>query len=154
MDAVLLDTDVFSYLLRGDPRSDPYKPHVEGKTIAIAFVTVGELYAGALKRKWGREQIERFETRLKAAVIVPYDIEVCRKYAELVNLKTESGSARTIPANDRWIAACALRHSLPLVTNNRKHFKGIPGLRLISEAPITPVQRTPLLDLEGPATRR
>jgi hypothetical protein len=33
MDAVLLDTDVFSYLLkRGDPRAESYGPHVRNKT--------------------------------------------------------------------------------------------------------------------------
>lgn len=35
MDAVLLDTDVFSYLTRiGDTRGDAYRPHVRGKTVA------------------------------------------------------------------------------------------------------------------------
>ena len=32
-----------------------------------------------------------------------------------------------------WIAACALRHSIPLVTHNSKDFVGIPGLKVISE---------------------
>ena len=36
--------------------------------------------------------------------------------------------------NDLWIAACALRHSIPLVSNNDRHFTGVPGLVLISEA--------------------
>jgi predicted nucleic acid-binding protein len=40
-----------------------------------------------------------------------------------------------IAPNDLWIAACALRHSLTLITNNRKHFCDIPGLSIISEAP-------------------
>jgi hypothetical protein len=37
--------------------------------------------------------------------------------------------------NDLWIAACAVRHSIPLVSNNQAHFEGIPGLILITEAP-------------------
>jgi hypothetical protein len=73
---------------------------------------------------------------LKAVVIIPYDIEVCKTYARLKNdLKTPSGSDRVIGANDLWIAACAVRHGLPLISNNRKHFDGIPGLALICEAP-------------------
>ena len=32
---------------------------------------------------------------------------------------------------DAWIAATALRFSLPLATNNRKHFDGIAGLTLV-----------------------
>jgi hypothetical protein len=43
LDAVLLDTDVFSFLMKeGDTRYELYKPHVEGKTVALSFVTVGE----------------------------------------------------------------------------------------------------------------
>lgn len=39
MDAVLLDTDVFSYLLKqGDPWAESYVRHVKDKTIAVSFV--------------------------------------------------------------------------------------------------------------------
>ena len=41
-------------------------------------------------------------------------------------------------SNDLWIAACARRHGIPIVSNNRKHFEGIPGITLISEAPSPP----------------
>ena len=34
---------------------------------------------------------------------------------------------------DAWIAAVALRNGMPLVTHNRRHFEGIPGLTVISE---------------------
>ena len=48
MDAVLLDTDVFSFLIRpGDTRGDLYRPLVQGKTIALSFISVGELYVWA-----------------------------------------------------------------------------------------------------------
>ena len=36
-----------------------------------------------------------------------------------------------IGANDHWIAAAALEHSLPLVTNNSDHFKRIAGLEVV-----------------------
>jgi hypothetical protein len=40
-----------------------------------------------------------------------------------------------VAANDLWIASCAIRHAIPLISNNRKHFEKIPGLTLISETP-------------------
>lgn len=148
MDAVLLDTDVFSYLLkRNDPRADPYRRHVRGKTVAVSFVTVGELYSGAEKKGWGNAKREGLEVRLRSVVIVPFDLDLCRTYATLCNLRNPDGSTRTLAANDRWIAACAIRHALPLVSNNRRHFDDIPGLTLLSEAPRSraPVpQRLPL----------
>jgi tRNA(fMet)-specific endonuclease VapC len=135
MDAVLLDTDVFSYLLkRNDPRAEAYHRHVRGKSLAISFVTVGELYWGAEKRGWSEAKRADLETSLRSVIIVPFDLDVCRAYARLGALKTKDGSSRTIAANDRWIAACAIRHDIPLISNNRRHFDGIPGLNLISEA--------------------
>ena len=134
MDAVLLDTDVFSYLTKaGDPRGDVYRPHIKGKTVAVSFVTVGELYFGAEKRKWSGKTLSAFLERLKAVVIVPYDMELCKTYGRLKASLASSGV--TVSDNDLWIAACAVRHSIPLISNNRKHFDKIPGLRLISESP-------------------
>lgn len=106
-DAVLLDTDVFSYLLRtDDERGKIYRKHVENKTAAISFVTIGELYAGAYKR-WGQKKIQELEVKLRGVVIIPYDIEICKTYARIKNdAKTESGTDRVIGANDLWIAAC------------------------------------------------
>lgn len=157
MESVLLDTDVFSYLLKkNDRRGDPYRAHVRGKTVAVSFVTVGELYFGAQKKGWGQPKLSELETRLRSVVIVPFDLEICRAYAAVSCLKTEGGTDRAIAANDRWIAACAIRHGLPLVSNNRRHFDGIPGLTLISEAPTRKIpadQTLPGLRDSGPANR-
>jgi tRNA(fMet)-specific endonuclease VapC len=134
MDAVLLDTDVFSYLTKSnDPRGEAYRPHVKGKTVAISFVTVGEFYFGAEKKKWSGKTLSNFLERLKAVVIVPYDIELCKTYGKLK--ASLQGAGVSVSDNDLWIAACAVRHSIPLISNNRKHFEKIPGLHLISESP-------------------
>jgi len=77
MDAVLLDTDVFSYQIKGDPRFAPYEKHVAGKLRAISFVTVGELLSGAQLRGWGARNIAKLESAIKHVVIVPYDLDVC-----------------------------------------------------------------------------
>lgn len=131
MDAVLLDTDVFSFLIRqGDTRGDLYRPHVKNKTVALSFVSVGELYVWAETRNWNAKTLAAFEERLKATVIVPYDLELCREYGRV---KAGLPSGRVVPANDLWIAVCAIRHSIPLLTHNRQHFEGIPRLKLITE---------------------
>lgn len=132
MDSVLLDTDVFSFLIREhDTRAELYRPHVSGKTIALSFVSVGELYVWTVSHRWSPKRIAALEERLKAAVIVPYDLELCRAYGRLKVALSTAG--RTVPANDLWIATCAIRHSIPLVTHNARHFDSVPGLRMISE---------------------
>jgi tRNA(fMet)-specific endonuclease VapC len=138
MDELLLDTDVFSFLLfrQDDTRSRLYQPHVRNRIVFISYTTVGELYYWAEVRKWGAERVRLAEDAIRAVVIVRYDFEVCRTYARIkFALKNPSGSHRLIGDNDLWIAACAVRHAIPLVTHNRRHFEGIPGLNIISAAP-------------------
>ena len=65
---VLLDTDVFSYLLKGSGESaERYRKHVVGKTVAVSFVTIGEIYSGFFKRGVGHARFEAFEAKLHAA---------------------------------------------------------------------------------------
>ena len=78
-------------------------------------------------------RLGKLEAELKLVAIVPYDAEVCKTYGDIKATMERAG--RTVAANDLWVAACAKRHSLTLVTNNRKHFDAIPGLNIISEAP-------------------
>lgn len=136
MDAVLLDTDVFSFLIRhNDSRAELYRPLVRGKTISLSFVSVGELYAWSEKRQWSGRTLAKFEERLRAAVIIPYDLELCKTYGRV---KSNLPKGLTIPGNDLWIAVCAIRHSISLITHNRKHFEKVPNLNLISQTPTSP----------------
>jgi tRNA(fMet)-specific endonuclease VapC len=137
---IMVDTDVYSYLNRKDQtRAAPYKPHLQGHTITLSFITVGEIYAGYLRKiaraEWPAFYLQRLEQDLQLVTVVPYDIEICKVFGELRTLRNPDGSDRNIKTNDLWIAACAKRHSLTLVTNNRKDFENIPGLAIICEAP-------------------
>jgi predicted nucleic acid-binding protein len=42
-DFVLLDTDVVSFLFKNSGNASRYRPLIEGKRVAISFVTVAEL---------------------------------------------------------------------------------------------------------------
>ena len=117
-----------------DPRAKLYLPHLEGRLVAVSFVTVGELLFGAAKSKWGERRIDDLKRRLRAVVIVPYDYELCNTYADLKARLEAAG--RRLGDNDLWIAASAVRHGIPLVSNNRRHFEDLPGLELISEAAV------------------
>jgi tRNA(fMet)-specific endonuclease VapC len=137
MDEVLVDTNVFSFLLREDDiRASLYRPHIQDRIVVLSYVTIGELYLWAERRKWGVARLGLLEETIRATTVVRYDLEVCRTYARLKQeLRTSSGSHRIIGDNDLWIAACAVRHTIPLITHNRRHFEGISGLTIISEAP-------------------
>lgn len=129
---VIVDTNVVSYLMRGGSLAKRYRPHLQGRLSAIAFVTVGELYFGAEKAEWGAKRRQDLETTLRSFIVVPYDQEVARCYARLFAQRQREG--RPISPNDAWIAACAVRHGIPLVTHNARDFRGVGSLELITES--------------------
>ena len=49
---VIVDTDVVSFLFKGDTRAQLYRPHLQGRTLALSFMTVAELYQWAYIRNW------------------------------------------------------------------------------------------------------
>jgi len=58
----LVDTDVVSFVLKGDTRAALYRPQLNGRLLAVSFMTVAELLYGALVRHWGavrRAQLEQ-----------------------------------------------------------------------------------------------
>lgn len=130
----MLDTDVFSFFGKaGNKTAALYEKHVAGKTIALSFVTVGELLLWPRMRNWGPQKIADLQRRIRLAQVIPYDMPLCETYADLKEKITKAGSP--VPDNDLWIAATAVRHSLPLVTHNRRNFDDIPDLVLVCEAP-------------------
>jgi tRNA(fMet)-specific endonuclease VapC len=129
---LIVDTDVVSFLFKGDTRAQLYRPHLQGKALAISFMTVAELYQWAYIRNWGKQKLTRLEEQLRAYVIVPYDNELCKQWATVCVERQRLG--RPISVQDAWIAATALRNGCPLVTHNRNDFANIIGLTVISEA--------------------
>src|SRR5947209_5283530 len=129
METLLVDTDVVSYIHKNDTRAELYRKHLDGKRLAISFMTVAELYRWAKERKWGKKKINELRQKLRCYVVLPYDDETAWKYAEVRSIR-----GHPVDPGDGWIAASALRHNIPLVTHNKAHFEHIPGLQVISES--------------------
>lgn len=124
-DKTLLDTDIFSELMRGKnevvrARADAYvKQH--GR-LAISTVTVLEVVKGL--QKAGRQDArERFVSSLPSVEIVPMGLEEAivagRIYGDLERLGQPIGRA------DPMIAGIAVVHGLVLVTGNERHYARI-----------------------------
>ena len=127
---IVVDTDVVSYIFNGHTQAVFFKPYLEHKTLAVAFMTVAQLLYGTYHANWGDNRRVKLENHLKNYVVLPYDYELCRVWA-MIRQESESKGQR-IEHSDCWIAACALRHDCALATNNGKHFKHIRDLALIS----------------------
>jgi tRNA(fMet)-specific endonuclease VapC len=131
-ETVLLDTDVASFLFKKSRFAKPFRPLLRGKRLAIAFVSVAELFKWTLKRRWKSENVVKLETALRHYLVIPYDRELAWTWARIIATCEDAG--RPMAATDGWIAAAALRHDVALATNNLKHFEAaeaLCGLKLL-----------------------
>lgn|SRR6266536_4734647 len=131
MDAVVLDTDVVSLLIYG-ALPDGMQDHVVGKHLCITFVTVGELWQGAVKANWSASRRKRLQAHLQQRyVVLPYDGRVAYVWGHLTGAARKRRRPPSIPVNDYWIAATCISRQLPLVTRNIKDFQPISRLTLL-----------------------
>ena len=126
---ILIDTDVFSYMFRGDSRADFFRPYILNSTLSVSFMSVAELYYGAYADGWGVARTVRLEDSLKSYVILQYDYLTCQLWGQVKAQRQAHG--HEIGHADAWIAATALRHNCALATNNTRDFVDIEGLVLI-----------------------
>lgn len=126
MPTVLLDTDIVSFLLKGDTRAAVYVPLLTGNRFALSFMTVAELFQWAAVRKWGAGRVAALEQTLTRYLILPADMEMCRIWGTVRANRASAG--RPMSAQDAWSAATAMRHALPLITHNASDYQSIPAL--------------------------
>jgi predicted nucleic acid-binding protein len=131
MDLVVVDTDVLSFIFKHDSQGAAYKPHLAGKEIIISFMTLAELNHWAIRSNWGTARKQKLDAYRKPFTVFHSDEDLCLKWAHVMEDARRNG--RPIQTADAWVAATALLHDIPIVTNNRKHFVGVDGLTVISE---------------------
>ncbi|HEX4116589.1 MAG TPA: type II toxin-antitoxin system VapC family toxin [Solirubrobacteraceae bacterium] len=110
----LLDTNVFIASETGRLLDVDALP----KEMAISPITVGELHAGVLTAEDLNVRARRLATLESIADIeqLPIDEAVARSWALLrVHL---AKNKRRLNVNDLWIAATALAHGIPVVTQD------------------------------------
>jgi tRNA(fMet)-specific endonuclease VapC len=133
MRAVIVDTDVVSFIFKGDTRGDLYEPHLTGALASISFMTVAELEQWVIARNWGaRRHGELLRFLKQRFTVIDSSGALCRKWAEVREQVRQNG--RIIQVGDAWLAASALLYGIPLVTHNAADFAGIAGLIILSES--------------------
>jgi tRNA(fMet)-specific endonuclease VapC len=113
---LLVDTDVVSFLFRHDTRDALYRPHLEGRVLAVSFVTVAEVDQWARIRNWGPARQAELAAHLAGFTMLHSNRDLCRWWAAVSVEARRAG--RPIQPSDAWIAAMALLYDLPLVTHN------------------------------------
>ncbi len=128
MNAVVLDTNVLIDLFH-DP--DSFCEKLESfDTLLLPAIVVGEFRAGLSETKKDRAIEKLFSDYLKnpAVKVASLSAKTAQYYASIFRALKVKG--HPIPQNDIWIAATALEHSTPLLTNDA-HFSAIPMLQLV-----------------------
>jgi len=98
--------------------------------LAISIVTVGELRAGVLAATNLETRDRRLSTLMGALDLTPLPVDepVADAWARLRVMLRERGMK--MPINDSWIAATAMAHDLPVVTQDADYVQ-LPGLTVI-----------------------
>jgi tRNA(fMet)-specific endonuclease VapC len=84
-EALVVDTDVVSYVFRGDTRAEPFRSMLAGRVLIVSFMTIAELERWALARDWGPARMRALERFLGRFVLPPFDRTLCRRWAEVMD---------------------------------------------------------------------
>jgi tRNA(fMet)-specific endonuclease VapC len=124
----LLDTDTIIYALKGDPRVTRHLEEKAAQAKALSVISYGELFFGAMKSAMPQANLAKIR---RVAELLPV-IEVTQAVMETFgSLKADlQQRGRGVDDFDLVIASTALVLNYALVTNNERHFRGIPGLRV------------------------
>ncbi len=125
----LIDTNVYSYALKGDPET--VLTLKKARLIGISSISIGELLSGFKGGKRENENKRELAEFLDSPRVrlYPVDEDTAEFYAEILNELRNSGTP--IPTNDIWIASVAFQCGLPLFSKDQ-HFRQVKGLVLIS----------------------
>jgi tRNA(fMet)-specific endonuclease VapC len=125
----MLDTDTCSYILRAHPPGAAARfKRIPPKEIGMSSVVLAELYYGAdllPNRSVLRKNLQEFANGL---VLLSWDAAAADHYGDIRAGLERKGAP--IGAMDMMIAAHARSINAVLVTNNLKHFRRVPRLKL------------------------
>jgi predicted nucleic acid-binding protein len=129
MTTFALDTNIVSFLLRGDERvlAKLQEADKGGNAITIPPLVYYEVKRGLLADN-SSKRLQSFEyfyedTGIGEMTLAAYD-EAARQYARLRRIGTPVEDA------DLLIAACCIENGYTLVTHNTKHFERVDGLTI------------------------
>jgi len=123
--ALLIETTILVDFLRGSAAAADYLDAARPRAKLIcSAVTKAELIAGSKTRGELRaidQLLDRFETEPIVANDSARALIWLRKFYH----------SRGVGFHDCLLGAAAARHRIPIATLNEKHFKALPGIRVI-----------------------
>lgn len=131
MTTYVLDTNIVSYILRGEQSvAGMYRAEgMKGNEFVLPPVVRYEIIRGLLA-KAAMKKLENFEKFCENFDIVEINTPVWHKAAEIYAHLQKMGKSREDA--DILIAAFCIVNGYTLVTNNTKHFRHVDNLKLVN----------------------
>ena len=96
----------------------------------VSVITLGELRLGVLQALGPEASARRLSTYQVAQRFEPLHIDEAVSNAWALLVSQLHAAKRRVPINDSWIAATAVAHSIPVVTQDAD-YDGMPGVDVI-----------------------
>ena len=126
----LVDTDWVIHALHGSTAVVQRLEEFSNDGIGISIISTAELYQGVFYSLEPHANEALLLEFISGFDVIQLDDEICRMFArERGRLKAEGTPVSDL---DLLIGCTALRHRLTLLSNNRRHFKRLQGLSIIS----------------------
>lgn len=128
--AYLVDTDWAIHWLHGHEQIQRRMADLRRDGLALSALSLAELWEGVHYSRDAPESEMRLHDFLKRVSVLGVDEEICKRFGkERGRLRAEG---KRIGDFDLMIGVTALRYQLTLLTNNRRHFEHVEGLRIES----------------------
>jgi len=125
----MLDTDICSYILKDHPAPVKARLNKVGMgQVSLSVVVLAELYFGAVRHAKATDIRDDIDDLVSRLTVLAWDQPAADHYGRIRAHLEEQGEP--IGNMDLMIAAHARSLDATLVTNNVKHFRRVPGLKL------------------------
>ena len=128
----LLDTDTLIYFLKGNETVIRNFRTCVDIPKAISVITYGELVHGSRKSERGVENLAKVHRLAELYPIIDVTRAVMDSFGEIKASLSAAGT--TVDDFDLLIGCTALTLNYAVVSNNSKHYRKIPGLRVVNWA--------------------
>lgn len=127
----LVDTDWTIHYVNGHPGIVARLDALKRDGLGLSLVSLAELYEGVYYSTDPARNERGLTDLLRAVTLIGVDVDTCRLFGrERGRLRQQR---KPIADFDLLIGVTALQHDLTLLTNNRRHFELVGGLRIESQ---------------------
>jgi len=128
--AYIVDSDWVIHYLHGQSEVVSKLQELQKRGLALSLISIAELYEGVYYSRDPEGNERHLQDFFRGVSVLGIDEETCKIFGrQRGRLRAKK---KVIGDFDLMIGSSALRYNLTLLSNNRKHFELIEGLRMES----------------------